>query len=157
MWFARFRHRPQPDRPGDLPAETRSWRESDIGDEVSAILEGRAAAYFLSRGRPIPPWAVLNRVAHAEWSELVHLVEGNQPDRPGSAGAPRVAWATTERFVAGHLLARAANPGRLREIQLEVLVPVEMRLIDRSKVDRLTADEVLEAGDEALDTPLSGH
>jgi hypothetical protein len=32
-----------------------------------------------------------------------------------------------------------------------------MRLIDRSKVDRLTADEVLEAGDEALDTPLSGH
>ena len=68
-----------------------------------------------------------------------------------------MAWATTERFVAGHLLARAATPDRLREIQLEVLVPVERRLIDRSKVDRLTADEVLEAGDEALDTPLSDH
>jgi hypothetical protein len=65
-----------------------------------------------------------------------------------------VSWATAERFVAGHLLARAATPDRLRQLQLEVLVPVEMRLIDRSKVDRVTADEVLEAGADALDTPL---
>jgi hypothetical protein len=153
MWFARFRHRPQPDGPGGLPGESRSWRESDIGDEVSAVLEGRVAAYYLRRGHPIPPWAVLNRLTHADWSELERLVEGNQPGHPQTE-APRVSWATAERFVAGHLLARAATPDRLRQLQLEVLVPVEMRLIDRSKVDRVTADEVLEAGADALDTPL---
>jgi hypothetical protein len=142
MWFARFRHRPEPDRPGNHPGESRSWRESEIGDEVSAVLEGRAAGYFAVRGQPIPPWAVLNRLAHADWSQLTRLVEGNKPGL------------TTERFVAGHLLARAATPDRLRQIQREVLVPLEMQLIDRGKVDRLTADEVLEAGAEALDTRL---
>lgn len=112
MWFARFRHRPQPDRPGDLPDESRSWRESEIGDEVSAVLEGRAVAYFVVRGQPIPPSAVLNRLAPADWSELTRHVEGNKPGR------------TIERFIAGHLLAWAATPDRLREIQREVLVPL---------------------------------
>lgn len=156
MWFARWR-RAQPDRSGDLPVGSGSWRESDVGDEVSAILEGRAVAYFLVRGQHVPPWAVLNRLAHADWSELVHLVEGDEPGRTAGTGAPRVAWATTERFVAGQLLARAATPDRLRQIQLDVLVPVEMGLIDRSRVDRLTADDVLEAGAQALDTPLHGQ
>ncbi|HET6951670.1 MAG TPA: hypothetical protein VFI47_14910 [Acidimicrobiales bacterium] len=157
MWFAHFRRRRAPDDPEERCGRPEAWQDSDLGEEVAAFLAGRSVPYYIARGQPVPAWAVLNRLAHADRAELVRLVEGNQPDDGSPHPAtPRVVWATAERFMAGHLLARAATADELRAIQLLSLVPVELRLLERGKVDRITADQVLEAGAEALDTSLPG-
>jgi hypothetical protein len=160
MWFARFWRRPTPRDVTDGHDEStrsRGWQDSDLADEVEAFLTGRLAGHIAATGQAMPAWAALNRLAHADRSELMHFVEGVPPDRlrhPSSAEAP---WVATERFVAEHLLARAPTPTELARIQLAVLVPMELNLITRSRIDRLTAEQVLEAGAEALDTFHPGH
>jgi hypothetical protein len=59
--------------------------------------------------------------------------------------------------VAGHLLAKATTAEDLARVQRAALVPVELKLIERSKLHRLTAEQVLEAGSEALDSFHFGH
>jgi hypothetical protein len=54
--------------------------------------------------------------------------------------------------VAGHLLARGRTPEDLGRLQRATLVPLELGLIERTKIDRLTADEVLELAAEAVDS-----
>jgi hypothetical protein len=66
-------------------------------------------------------------------------------------------WTPAERFVAGHLLAAARTPEDLGRIQRATLVPLELALIERSKIDQLTPEQVLDAGAEALDSFRSGR
>lgn len=155
MWFARFWHRPT--RAGesdgyDDPTRSRAWRDSGLADEVAAFLAGRLVDHLTARGQTVPAWAVLNRLAHADRSELIRFVEGAGVDRmihPSYAQAP---WVAAERFIAGHLLVKAPTPEALVRVQQTALVPVELRLIEQSKIERLTAEQVLNAGAEALDT-----
>jgi hypothetical protein len=131
---------------------SRAWRDSGLAGEVAAFLEGRLVDHFAGAGQTVPAWAVLNRLAHADRLELVRLVEGVGLDRIAHPSSGQPPWVATERFVAGHLLAKATTAEDLARVQQAALVPVELRLIERSKIDRLTAEQVLEAGSEALDT-----
>ena len=54
--------------------------------------------------------------------------------------------------MAGRLLALATTPDDLRVLQQATLVPLELGLIERCKVERFTADPVLELGEEAVDS-----
>ena len=157
MWFAHFWRHLKPHGEDEQLSRSRDWRDSGLADEVEAFLSGRLAEQFAGAGQAVPAWAVLNRLAHADRSELVRVVEGGGVDRLGHPSSGQPPWAPAERFVAGHLLARAATPEQLTHVQQTALVPVELLLIERSKTDRLTADQVLETGAEALDTLHPGQ
>ncbi|HEY8524437.1 MAG TPA: hypothetical protein VIL48_05720 [Acidimicrobiales bacterium] len=132
-------------------AEPCAWRESGLADEVEAFLAGRLADLYAAAGRPPPPWVAINRLAHAGRDELLHVVEGERVPPYLHPSIRAAQWRVTERFVAGALLAQARTPEELAAIQREALVPVELALIERSKVERLTPEAVIEAGAEALD------
>lgn len=151
MRFSQFWHRRTPGDSGDEPATPEVWRDSGIAAEVEAFLAGRFVDYLVSRRQPVPAWAVINRLAHADRTELLHLVAGMGPDGIPVPAAAQPQWEASERFVAGHLLATTGSSDDLRRIQRATLIPLELRLIERTKVERVTAEKVLEAGIEALD------
>jgi hypothetical protein len=146
MRFPNFSSQSGADGPGEGDDPFRGWRESDLADEVVAYFSGELIRHYATAGRPSPPWAVVNRVAHADRSELGRIVEGD------AAGVSPPTWATTERFLAARILAQAPTPEALTRLQNTVLVPVELGLIERSRIDRPGADEILDAALEALDT-----
>jgi hypothetical protein len=142
MQFRHFRHgggRADGRQPG-TPAPVGEGTE--VGDEVAAFLAGRLVDHYAATGHPVPPWAVLNRVAHAERPELARLLMGRVA----------VAWAGPERLIAAHLLTRAPTPEALGALQRDVLVPLELELIERWKPERLGVDEVVAAVVDALRT-----
>jgi hypothetical protein len=154
MWFPHFRRQPEPqDNPrGDDLDASRSWRDSGLADEIELFLRGRLVEHMTVNRRPVPAWAVLNRLAHADRSELVRLVEGVEISWITHPSTAQPYWAPAERFVAGHMLARARTPEELGRLQRAALVPLELGLIERATSERLTADQVLEMGAEALDS-----
>jgi hypothetical protein len=144
MWFhhRRGREPDEPDGEGELSA---AWHDSDLADEVVAFLEGRLVDYYMFKGRLLPAWVALNRLAHADRSELVALVGG------AARGPLRSPWATTERFIAARVLAQAPTPKLLDRLQSQVLVPVELAMLIRSKPEGLDAEQVLALAVSALD------
>jgi hypothetical protein len=152
MTFARFwRRRPRSDQ-GDGLIGSRAGPDPDLAGEVAAFLEGRLVDHFVGAGQTVPAWAVLNRLAHADRPALVRLVESAGPDRVAHPSSGQPPWLATERIVAGHLLAKATTAEDLARVQHAALVPLELRVIERSKLHRLTAEQVLEAGSKALDS-----
>jgi hypothetical protein len=159
MRFPHFRHpwlswRPlPPSEPDHGLASSRAWRDSGLADELEAFLAGRLVDHLTVTRQPVPAWAVLNRLAHADRCDLVRLVEGASIDwmatHPSSA---QPYWTAAERFVAGHLLALARTPEDLGRLQRATLVPLELGLIARTRIGHLTADQVLELGAEAVDS-----
>jgi hypothetical protein len=146
-----------PDEPDDELASSRAWRDSGLADEVEAFLAGRLVDHMIVARQPVPAWAVLNRLAHADRSDLVRFVEGANVDWVVHPSSRQPYWVASERFVAGHLLALAGTPDDLGRLQRATLVPLELRLVERTKVDQLTADEVLELGADAVDSFHPGH
>jgi hypothetical protein len=154
MRFRRKRKR----RPGaeQAPAADRAWKDSGLADEVEAFLGGRFVDHLAKHGQPVPVWAVINRLAHADHAELVHLVDGDLLDARYGAPKPH-AWAVHERFIAANVLVtRGRTPEGLREIQRGVLVPLELRLIEDTRHEKMTAEQVLDAGARALESFPTG-
>jgi hypothetical protein len=60
-------------------------------------------------------------------------------------------WRMAEQALARRLLAAGGTPDGLRRIQHATLVPVELRLAERSKTESLSPGEVLLAANAALD------
>lgn len=143
----RFRHRRdrEPEEPGGEDELSGAWHDSDLAAEVVAFFEGRLVEFYTFKGRLLPAWVALNRLAHADRSELVTLVGG------AARGTLRAPWATTERFIAGRVLAQAPTPELLDQLQSQVLVPVELEMLSRSTAEGLDAEQVLAAAVSALD------
>lgn len=137
---------------GGRPVGNRAWRDSGVADEVEAYLTGRIVDHLSVRHTSVPAWAVLNRLAHADRDELEVLVAGEGGGHGAFSVISEPPWASSERCIAANLLARAPTPEELVRIQRTTLIPVELRLIERSKVGRITAEQVLEAGAEAVGT-----
>lgn len=144
MWFHR-RHDREPEQPGDAQEPTGAWHDSDLADEVAAFLEGRLVGFYTFRGRLLPAWLALNRLAHADHPELLRLVSG------AARGSVRPPWATTERFIAARVLTQAPTPQLLDQLQSQVLVPIELKMVLHAKVEGLDAEQVLAAALTALD------
>jgi hypothetical protein len=137
-----------PDATG--PSASAPWVVSTLADEIEAYLHGRVVDHLLVVGCQIPPWAAVNRLAHASRDELVRLVGGAQA--PAFAPRGRVVWAEPERFLAGRLL-RDGNGtnGGVRSVQSTVLVPLELSFIGGA-TPCASWTEALDAVDRALDT-----
>ena len=156
MRFPHFWQRAEASGPDDGLSDSQDWTDSGIADEVIAFLAGRLVDHLVATSQPVPPWAVLNRLAHGDRADIVRLVEGQPPLATHPSAAQR-AWTVSERFVAGHLLAAAPTPEDLGRLQRASLVPLELDLIERTAVDRLTADQVLAAASDALDAYFDGR
>jgi hypothetical protein len=153
----RFRRKPD-DTPRDdrAPAAAHAWKDSGLADEVEAFLGGRFVDHLASHGQPVPAWTVLNRLAHADHAELVRLVDGELLEARFGGPKPH-AWAVPERFIAANLLVtRGTTPEALRDVQRSVLVPLELQLIDETRHEKMTAEQVLDAGARALETYRTG-
>jgi hypothetical protein len=155
MRFPRFWQRPARKAGDEASLDARSWQDSGLADEVEAFLAGGLAEHMTYRGRTVPSWAALNRLAHADGQELRAVVEGTQ-DRWAARPFGRP-WAAAERFLAGRLLARAGSEHEVSWTQRTVLIPLELRLIERAKTTSFTPEQVLDAGAEALDAASSDH
>jgi hypothetical protein len=153
FWHYWHSRRPiPPSDPDDGLGSSRAWRDSGLADEVEAFLAGRLVDHLTAAGQRVPAWAVLNRLAHADRSDLVRFVEGANIGWVVHPSSGQVSWAPAERFVAGHLLVRAPTPEQLGRLQRAALVPLELGLIERTKIERLSADEVLELAAKAVDS-----
>jgi hypothetical protein len=157
MRFPHFWHRQTPSDPDDEPTTSRAWRDSGLADEVQAYLAGALVDRLSATRQPVPVWAVLNRLAHADRADLLRLVEGADVDWVAHPSSRQPYWMPAERFVAGDLLAAARTPEDLGRTQRATLVPLELALIERSKIERLTPEQVLNESAEALDSFRSGR
>jgi hypothetical protein len=94
----------------------------ELGDECEAFLAGRYAERLLREGRSVPPWAWLNQAAHAD-ADTILAAAGGLPD-DGNI----VLWTDAQATIATLVLAATAWGADLREVQHEVLVPLELEL-----------------------------
>lgn len=154
-YFRRLRPRDRSDESSAPAPDARGWAYAGVGDEVEAYLAGRYVDHLVQRKRPVPAWAVVNRLAHATRDELARVVDGSVTSR-GSPASRRVAWEESERFLAGTLLARTDGADDLAALQFTSLVPLELALIETVRHERLDAEQVLAASAEALDGSLLG-
>jgi hypothetical protein len=156
MRFPRFWHRPASDS-GAWSTTSRAWRDSGLADEVEAFLTGRLVDHLSGCRQPVPAWAALNRLAHADRDELRNLVERGGELRVTHPSFVQPQWMATERFIAGQVLARSGTAEALARIQRTMLIPLELQLIEWAKIEPLTEEQVLQAGAQALDTYRSGR
>lgn len=92
-------------------------------EECQLFVAGRYVEYLRARNRSTPAWAHVNRLAHGSHDDLVDLSSG-LADRP-----PRFEWTSAIAYLAGEILATVRNDEeRLRGLQRQVLIPLELRL-----------------------------
>lgn len=117
--------------------------------EVEAFLTGRLVEHLLTTGRPVPAWAVLNRLAHGALEDVIELA---QPGDEVMAGRDRrePGGQRGQRALAAHLVASTATPGDVMDVQWEVIVPLELWLIERSRSETITSRRILEIAVETL-------
>lgn len=144
-WRRRRPREGEPDRAMWLPS-----RECNVGDECEAFVAGQYAEYLIRRGQEVPAWARLNRVAHADQSELRALVEsGRAPADEGCLAD----WDGVTAELAGKLLDVApAAVGGLRGVQLQTLIPLELALARSDLRPQLTAGQFASLVMAALST-----
>jgi hypothetical protein len=155
MRFPRFLHRREREAATSGPGpELQNWAHLGIAEEVEEYLAGRYVDFLAGRGRPVPAWAVVNRLAHATRDEMARVVEGDLGPDPRTKR--HVAWEESERFIAARLLACTSGSDDLAALQRDTLIPLELALILRYRTDRLDAEQVLAASAEAVDSSLLG-
>lgn len=131
---------PSADQAGG-PALDETAASLDV-DDVAAYLAGRLVEYRSGRGRGVPAWAVLNKVAHADVDELAGLADGAGDGRePG--------WLSAQRSLAADLLAER-DPPDVARIQRQVLVPLELWLIARSETETVSGRWAAELAADVL-------
>ncbi len=133
MWKWRRRREVQGIRDHSLARETRSG--SRLAREVEAFLSGSSAELFLARGREVPAWAYVNQVAHAD-PDLLWQLAASEPawkagaTRPSCGRFGSLSWRGAVAVLAGEILHLAGNdPGSIRRIQLDRLLPLESVLM----------------------------
>jgi hypothetical protein len=145
MSFLPFRRRKASEKPHPALRAQPSFG-TVLSAETEAFLSGRMAEHLAAAGRPVPAWAVLNKLAHATAPELAEMT-GPSPDDPGSA-APW--WSPAQAHLAACLLDRGAAPDDIGHIQRTQLIPLELSFIEHSKTRPVTSREVISAAYAAL-------
>jgi hypothetical protein len=109
-----------------------------VSDECEAYLAGQLSAYLIDRGRPVPPYAWLNQVAHATPTELAVIAAGNPQ------GVQPKSWRRAAAYLAESLLRLAHDSGRpVAELQRELLVPLEIELAGDSSSSEMESADIV--------------
>jgi hypothetical protein len=92
-------------------------------EECEAFLTGHLGENTDGSGRRSSPSSWLNALAHADLQELQRLAQSGQGDQ-GSGDL----WAQAISFLAAEILwAGADDGGAVRRIQVDLIVPIELR------------------------------
>jgi hypothetical protein len=103
--------------------------------EVEALLEGRMLERYRDGGLTVPPWAVVNSLAHAPISKLRAMAQGARTQHPATRDA------ALGPLAAG-VLAGGPDPEDVVALQRELLVPVELVLLGRGGSAGVTVREL---------------
>jgi hypothetical protein len=152
---AEGRARTAADHQPDEPASP----ERQLAGETEAFLDGTLAELVAGRLRTLPPWMLVNRIAHGDIDELRGLVQGDTAPLTivGAPAAYNRTWAMAQRSLVLHLLASGRAPDEIRRVQREVLVPLELQLITRSTTASLTLGSIVIEAVDALDQHRLDH
>lgn len=103
-----------------------------LAGECEAFLSGRSAELLRSEGKPPPPWAWLNKVAHASPAQVRALADRSGPRRRLLRRRHRQEWQGAVAAIASRLMELAdGDPGKVRGLQAAGLVPLELDLMTR--------------------------
>lgn len=157
MSFSPFHRRGRPREDGEprlrTPSAPTDCRFDQLGElvvgEVEAFLTGRLIEHRVATGRPVPAWAVLNRLAHGALEDVIELAHSGDEVMAARDGR-EAGWQRGQRALAAHLVASTATPGDVVDVQWEVLVPLELWLIERSRSETITSRRILEIAVETL-------
>jgi hypothetical protein len=95
----------------------------DLAYECALFLAGRYGEHLQAAGRATPAWVRLNPLAHGSCQDLVGF------SREVGAQPRELEWAPAIRYLAGEILAMVGtDTERLRTLQRDVLIPLELRL-----------------------------
>ncbi|HWC38193.1 MAG TPA: hypothetical protein VG476_06675 [Acidimicrobiales bacterium] len=136
MWKWRRRRESQRVRDHSLSRETRSGTR--LAREIEAFLSGSSGEWFIARGREVPTWAYVNRVAHADPDVLWQLAAWQPGPRARLTTQPesqadRLGWRGAVALLAGEVLdLGGSDPCAIRQIQLDRLLPLESALMSRT-------------------------
>jgi hypothetical protein len=119
---------------------------SVLSAETEAFVNGRMAEHLAAVSRPVPAWAVLNKLAHASAPELAAITRLD----PDASDLAAPAWHGAQVHLASCLLRRGAAPDEIRQIQRMQLIPLELSFIEQSKTRIVTSREVISAAHDAL-------
>ena len=131
----------------------------ELADEAEAFMNGTLAKLRAAQKRSLPPWMMINLVAHGDAAELHRLIQGEALPIAIS-GTPRRynrAWALAQRSLALQVLGSGRDAEEIRHVQHAVLVPLELRLISQSTAELLTLGRVLADAIDALDQHRPEH
>ena len=110
-------------------------RDASIGDECEHFLAGTYEAYLLAHDRPVPLWARVNAVAHADLVSLIAMASRPQPARSRRKQKPT--WEAARAQMAEALLrSAAAQDAAPWEVQQDALVPLESLLARGARQER---------------------
>lgn len=153
MPFPYFRRRGSCSKvePPSLPAHP-SWGMA-LSAETEAFLNGQLVEQLAAAGRPVPAWAVLNKLAHASAQELADM-GASCPDPGPHPEASTPAWSKAQASLASCLLRTAGAPEEVTRVQHARLIPLELWFIERSKTRTITTREVIKAASDVID---AGH
>jgi hypothetical protein len=112
--------RSHPTRSG---TETPEPPDTGTADRAGAWLRGQGDLLTAGMGRPVPAATQLGVLAHADLARLRDL------GRYCRRGSVRRSWGTEMARLAGDLAGRAGSPDGLRQIQGQVLVPLELEVL----------------------------
>src|SRR5579871_708963 len=93
-----------------------------VSEAVVAEAQATVTGHLLERhaeSQDLPPWVLVNTLAHGDWQSLSRLAEGAVP------GHDRLRAATVT-FLAAETLNAGATPAGLVDVQRAYLVPLEL-------------------------------
>jgi hypothetical protein len=101
--------------------------ELEVLDEVDWYLDGTLLTHRRTRPARMPPWAWISVLAHGDPDALADLAA---PEGRDHVVAP---WPLAVSFLAGETLDVAGRQaGAVRALQRSVLIPAELRFLERS-------------------------
>jgi hypothetical protein len=144
------REGPGEEEPEPQPLPPHPVWEAALSAETEAFLQGRLVEHLAAAGRPVPAWAIVNKLAHASRHDLAELVDATaSTDRQRDVRPP--AWRVTQARLASRLVRTSAEPNETSKLQRQLLIPLELSLIERSKTEILTPRQAIAAAADALD------
>ena len=135
----------QPANPSPRPAAAGEPGRSELADEAEAFVHGNLAEIRAANGGSLAAWMVVNRICHGDAVELYDLAAGAVSRTPLAGVSPSYhqIWNTAQRAMATRLLERAHDAEAIRQVQHDVLIPLELRLIALSHDEPLTFARVV--------------
>jgi len=123
----------------------RAASEAAVAAGCEAFLTGTLAEYWERQGSTVPVWAWTNLLAHGSADLIVESITC-----PARSSRVVRSWRTARSSMGNLLLEIADGPRRLRTLQSEILIPLELEMATLPAVREWTPRQWAAAVDWAI-------